>query len=954
MERRGQRKQSIRLIRWSPALVVAVVTATAAACLVSCPHPMNKEIFRHVKDEVPPRIVLDSPAEGSSYGATVVVDGAVTDSSSAGEDGEVRSLSYAVIPATLPGGNVPFQPNGSFTLKFETHDFAGPMIVRFEAEDWNGNRGSADLNLVDQGAIPSFTAAAGSKSVTLSWDPVPLSAGYSLYYTDDATLPTAYYGEKIDGVESPFALEDLGNGRMHTFLLQSHSREGRDNWSEYVKAVPLSPMTLAPTVTGEYGGIQVEWWPIPATTEFDVLRATQGEGPYETIAAGAFQNGFVDTAVHRGTTYWYKVRPSMPGCIESIANAACLAAYPAQKDRMVGSCTTVGPALDVSLRGAIAFVAAGEAGLVIVDVSNPRAPAVVSLCDTPGSAWEVELQGDHAFVADNTGGLQVIDVSDLYAPAIAGSYVEVDKAVYSVDVAPGYVYTAGTAGVHVLDVSKVLAGDPSPVLGTYLYDPGGWVIFPPVASHVEVRGDTAYTLYSGLRVLDVSNPAGPSLLGLCSDIETTQSLLGVPQGMCLQGELAFAADAEYGFKIIDVSAPDLPTLIASCDTPGTGTRVFPADDRIYVCDGTAGLQIFDVTDPVNPVLTGACDTPDLLAAVQVAGGYAYAADGGSGLLVIDLLSAGSLSGVGSVSLPNDPNAVAVRKNYAYVGAGEPLTSGPSFWVLDVEDPENPAVRGSCDAGYPVAICISGRHAFVGTLGGLSVVDILDPLLPNAVNTYSYAASMVATDVVAHGACLLASMITFPYGAEEIQAHGLLILDISEPDAPEFLAMYDLQGFAGSGETAMIGVAVKESLAFVTDMDEGMHVVDISDPVEPRLLASMVTSGRACDVEVRGDYAIVADDDAVRIIDVSDPRHPETMTACDVPAQRLAVRGGYAFAVDPSFGLSVIDISNPEAPVVTATYQTPGSEADVAVWGDHAFIAGGTGGAFEIVDLLPGP
>jgi len=241
------------------------------------------------------------------------------------------------------------------------------------------------------------------------------------------------------------------------------------------------------------------------------------------------------------------------------------------------------------------------------------------------------------------------------------------------------------------------------------------------------------------------------------------------------------------------------------------------------------------------------------------------------------------------------------------------------------------------------------------VGGLSMVDVSDPFSPEVVSSYSYGVTMLATDVATHGACLLAGMTTLPYEGEVIQAHGLLILDVSEPEAPTFLSLYDLEGSAASGEAGGIGVAVQGSLAFVTDMDEGLHVVDISDPAEPRRLAKIDTDGRACDVEVRGDYAFVADDDAVRIFDVSEPRDAREMPeCCPVPARRLAVSGGYAFAVDQSFGLSVIDISNPEAPVVTATYQAPGSEADVAVWGDHAFVAGGVGGDFQIVDLLPGP
>ena len=80
---------------------------------------------------------------------------------------------------------------------------------------------------------------------------------------------------------------------------------------------------------------------------------------------------------------------------------------------LVGSLDTPGSARDVEVVGTLAYVADGESGLQIIDISNPAAPTFRESFDTSDYAYNVELVGTLAYVADSFGGLQIIDVSDL-------------------------------------------------------------------------------------------------------------------------------------------------------------------------------------------------------------------------------------------------------------------------------------------------------------------------------------------------------------------------------------------------------------------------------------------------------------------------------------------------------------------------------------------------------------
>ncbi|MBE7499470.1 MAG: hypothetical protein HS113_04015 [Verrucomicrobiales bacterium] len=69
-------------------------------------------------------------------------------------------------------------------------------------------------------------------------------------------------------------------------------------------------------------------------------------------------------------------------------------------------------ALGVAVSGHHAYVAAGEAGLQVIDLSNPAGPQQVGGYDTSGYARGVVVSGHYAHVADGDAGLQVIDVSN--------------------------------------------------------------------------------------------------------------------------------------------------------------------------------------------------------------------------------------------------------------------------------------------------------------------------------------------------------------------------------------------------------------------------------------------------------------------------------------------------------------------------------------------------------------
>ncbi|MCG2721624.1 MAG: S8 family serine peptidase, partial [Thermodesulfovibrionales bacterium] len=67
-------------------------------------------------------------------------------------------------------------------------------------------------------------------------------------------------------------------------------------------------------------------------------------------------------------------------------------------------------AYSVDVSGNYAYLAAGDLGLQVVDVTNPAKPLSVGSYATPGYAYDVFVSGNYAYVADSSAGIQVIEV----------------------------------------------------------------------------------------------------------------------------------------------------------------------------------------------------------------------------------------------------------------------------------------------------------------------------------------------------------------------------------------------------------------------------------------------------------------------------------------------------------------------------------------------------------------
>jgi len=100
--------------------------------------------------------------------------------------------------------------------------------------------------------------------------------------------------------------------------------------------------------------------------------------------------------------------------------------------------------------GNYAYVADYDAGLQVIEVSNPTNCVRVGGYDTSGIARSVAVSGNYAYVADHSAGLQVLEVSNPANCVRVGGY-DTSGTAFGAAVVAGRIYMAdGEAGLLVL------------------------------------------------------------------------------------------------------------------------------------------------------------------------------------------------------------------------------------------------------------------------------------------------------------------------------------------------------------------------------------------------------------------------------------------------------------------------------------------------------------------------
>jgi hypothetical protein len=485
-----------------------------------------------------------------------------------------------------------------------------------------------------------------------------------------------------------------------------------------------------------------------------------------------------------------------------------------------------------------------------------------------------------------------------------------------------------------------------------------------VSAHVARRGDIG-CVAAGLAFTVIDLAAGPSPRRLGATVLPTSA-----RAIAVRGEWAYVAGAG-GLHLVDLTRPDRPAVRDTLYPEQTVDGIVVEGDYLYA---TAGyLAVLDLTDPAAPVEVGRYTPEDArpplgqVAAVQ------------DDLAVLRIPGASRKSGgfrlvdVGDPTAPKETARQIVPgmvRDLALTGSDLYLLGlGPAVPLLARFDVTNPYAPLAVDLDLDPAVqtipqiealslAAHGDRLYLGVsnqqeeMGFIAVLDVAEPSQVALRGRYEELGAPLMDATAAEGELLISSI------------DRLTRLDISEPGRMDQLGHYAYGRLRGR----LRGVAILDKHAYVATGETGLYIVDTSDPEYPRITGQVDTPGHAWDVVVEGHRLYVADEyRGLHIVSLDDPGAPVRLGGYDRPSREtffhdLAVQGTLLYVADGDVangGLRIIDATDPAAPVETgflplssvtgdAADRVPSPRAEaVAVFGDRAVLAAGTGGLLVI-------
>jgi hypothetical protein len=524
------------------------------------------------------------------------------------------------------------------------------------------------------------------------------------------------------------------------------------------------------------------------------------------------------------------------------------------------------------------FLACGEEGVKILDVSDPASPLLVGDRDTPGYAMDICVSGTYAYVADWSTGLLIVSIADPEEPTLVGGYDKVDLT-NSVTVSDGVAYVTN-GSLNIFDVT-----DPYAPALLAIHETSGWALDVALTDTLALVADGA----SGLEVIDVAHASRPEHLG-------QTSTFGYSTAVESTNGYAFVADWDRGFRIISVANPLEPEEVGYLDTPGYTKDVAVIGSYAYVADEIGGLRVISTQQPSLPEEAGFYSTPLDAKDVAVSGDYAYIADGEYGMKVLSIADPTDPLVVGCIGFAGDAQMIAVTGSLAIVFDGDL----DILRIVSVEDPARPDQIGfySLPVYYLSDLDVLGSYVYAcEAYDGLEIVSVETPAVPIHAGIY-YRQSSFAEGL----------SIEAPYAYLAGWGYGLSVLSIEDPAAPAFVGSCDLDFSARD-------IAIQDDFAYPAGRHD-IRVISIADPSHPYEITSYAdSSAEFYSIAAGGSYLyLVTEDDRLLAISIADPYSPVPF-GYYTPGYSLSdveAHGPYAYLPIDRGGLLILECFIPTA------------------------------------------
>lgn len=604
----------------------------------------------------------------------------------------------------------------------------------------------------------------------------------------------------------------------------------------------------------------------------------------------------------------------------------------------------------IELLDDIAFLGVGTR-LTAVDISDPTQPTFLNQTGLlNGLVKDIAFAGDYAYLATGQGGVAVVDIrlpgqaeivnigpgySGANQPASEMIFVQ-DEVVFVLDS-----QLNGQSELIRLDIS-------SPESPQFL----DATSLPDFAKIKVANGLIFVQRDIGIDILDSADPS-QKVGQFPIDSQAYNLRLGV------EGNTAVVtSSSDNGLRLFDIADPQNPLEIEqrTTDVELFSTHLLAVSGDTLITAGTYGefgfcvtmLTFFDFQREAN-IKIGELD-PQNCATDMVVHDNKLFLVGRSGLFIFDIGNLAAPQKLGQFRSQSDildVQAAVQNDQFVYVMSAE--GRGANLQTIDLSQPAHFGIGDPIFLGsHPMLNLFYKNETLFASAWNSDwlTFDVSQPEQPSPLYMFNQDQSGVVSDLF--GTVLFDTFYIAPTFSDDLQG-GLIVVDITDPVEPKQLTVF---------QTGMpqIWSAVRSDDYLITLSGEtpSLHIFDLGVPQNPIMLSELALPRHYARIGVLGDQLILSCEswncDQVGRVDMSDPTQPFLQEEWMAPFgfnEMMPLDGQRLVVTTWENGIWVLDFSEDEAPRLNGRIPIPQATHNIKTSGNMLTVPANDAGFYLI-------
>lgn len=228
-------------------------------------------------------------------------------------------------------------------------------------------------------------------------------------------------------------------------------------------------------------------------------------------------------------------------------------------------------------------------------------------------------------------------------------------------------------------------------------------------------------------------------------------------------------------------------------------------------------------------------------------------------------------------------------------------------------------------GYAVDLAVRNNIVFLAdSLGDFRIINVENPSKPFEISTLKTKPMAIGVNLAGAGRAYISAY----YG-------GVHTIDVSDLKYPKLISY---QRYSPGRIIRTDIIDSNSGIISVAD-ENGMSIIDTSNPYAYTTIGSYITDCQAVSVIVKDNLAVLSmRNEGFDLINIQDIYQPQLISHVDTPAMGTLIHNNRLFVVNEKSEFKIFNIISPDNPIQIAEWQTPGNAIHLDLQGDMLCIA----------------